>query len=259
MPDPLELVFLDAKSAPRIRRRPAWHALVEEAAAAGWRASAEAPALPGPEIDEEDRAFVSLILARAAPTDAAGASSALAEAVRADGKRAVPLVLLAGELTFSFDEMAELQATLTTALPFAGGDEHMEAALGAARDFLATPGLLAAPAAFEGFTARLREAFRRTRRAVAPEYIQIQSERALVEQRRYQQRAFHGQPHLRAHIVGADRQSILAYVPSVAASLLPLSARLHARVVAELHPVADQLETQPLVARVVALARVVRA
>lgn len=259
MPEPLELVFLDAKSAPRIRRRPAWHALVEEAVAAGWRAAAEAPALPGPEIEEEDRAVVALILARATPSDAAGASSALAEAVRADGKRAVPLALLAGELSFSFDEMAELQATLTTALPFAGGDEHLEAALASAKDFLATPGLLAAPAAFEGFTARIREAFRRTRRAVPPEYIQIQVERALVEQRRYQQRTFHGQPHLRALLAGADRQSILAYVPAAAASLLPLSARLHARLVAELHPVADQLETQPFVARVVALARLLRA
>jgi hypothetical protein len=255
----LELVFLDPKGGSRLRKRPAWQAIVAEARQSGNHSDNDAPPLPGQEPSEEDRADAHLILARASATDAAGVSAALSEAVRDDGKRATPLVLLAGELSLPFDELAELKATLTTATPFAAGDEPLEAALGAAKDFLETPGLLAAPAVVESLTSRIHAAFRRTKRAVPPEYIQIQSERALIDQRCFQQRMFQGKPHLRGLLSAAgergDGAGMLVFLPVAAAASLPLCQRFGARLVAEAHPLADQLESHPFALRVLALAR----
>src|SRR5688572_24225698 len=109
------------------------------------RPDIDAPPLAGEDVPAEDRADVFVILARAAPTDGAGVGLALTQAVREDGKFAPPLVMVAGELSLPFDELAALKATVTTATPFAGGDEALEGALASARDFLQTPGLLAAP------------------------------------------------------------------------------------------------------------------
>jgi len=257
VPEPLDLLFIDPKSAPRIRKRPAWSALLEEFRRAGAPTEADAPPLPGPKIPAEDRAEVFVILARGAPTDTTGVTHALAESIRDDGKRATPMVLVAGDLTFPFEELAELKATVTAATPFSGGDEPLEAALGAAKDFLQTPGLLAAPAVVESLTTRLREAFRRTKRAVPPDYVKTQADRALLEQRRYQQRIFQGAPHVRALLTGSDRQSMLVYLPAAAAPNLPLSPSFAARLVAEAHPAADLLETHPFSLRALALARVI--
>lgn len=255
MAQPLELMFLDKLSVPRIRKHPPFRAILDEALRAGRPKDMAVPPLPNDDIEPEDRADVFLILARAAPAGAAGTETALSGAIHEDGKRAVPLVLAAGELTLPFDDLAVLKATVTTAMPFAAGDEALTAALAGARDFLETPGLLASSAVTEVMTNRIREAFRRGRRAVPPEYLLAQAERALVEQRRFQSRSFLGKPHLRALLSGEDRQSMLVYLPLALASSLPLAQRFGARLVALVHPLADQLESFTFALQPVALAR----
>lgn len=248
----LELLWFDPKSAARIRRRPPWRRILDEAAAE----KADEPALPNQGVPPEERRDVLLVLARGEATDGEGASAAVSAGIRDDGVFAPPLLLLAGELRFAFDEVETLKGTVTTATPFMGGDEPLKATVDAAKDFLATPGLLTAPAVVEALAGRIRDAFGRTKRAVPAGYLEAQTERALLEQRHYQKRVFAGAPSLRALLQApADKGSMLAYLPADVASKLPLYQRFPARLVAEAHLSADQYESHPFALKILALAR----
>ncbi len=81
----------------------------------------------------------------------------------------------------------------------------------------------------EAITGRIRDAFGRVKRAVPPGYLEAQTERALLEQRRYQKRMFHGEPHLRALLHGpGDKGPSLVYLPEAVADKLPLYQRFGA-------------------------------
>ncbi|WP_437668804.1 hypothetical protein [Sorangium sp. So ce131] len=256
MPETLELVWIDPKSTARIRKRPPWQRLVDDAVRDPPAAAPAGPELPGQAVPTEDRHDVFLILARSAATDGHGVAAALSDAVREDGKFAPPLVLVAGELRFPFDELEALKAAVTTATPFAGGDEPLKAAVAAANDFLKTPGLLAAPAVVEGLTDRIRQAFGRVRRAVPPGYLDAQIERALLQHRRYQKRMFAGAPHLRALLQGpSDKAPMLVYLPADLATKLPLYQRFRARLIAAAHLSMDQFEPHTFALEALALAR----
>jgi hypothetical protein len=247
----LSLSWLDPTSVARIRKQAAWRALLDEALAAS-----DAPSLPGQKASAEDRRDVLAILARAAAMNAEEVDELTRGAVRDDGKFAPPLLITSGELRLPFEETEVLKGMVTTATPFAVGDEPLDAAVRTAEDFLGTPGLPTAPAVVEALAGRIRDAFARVKRAVPPSYLDAQTERALLLQRRYQKRMFDGDPHLRALIQGPnDSAAMLAYLPVSAADHLPLFQRFPARVIAEGHLAADQYETQPFALRVVALAR----
>lgn len=247
----MELCWLDPKSAARIRKKPAWRAALDEGVAA-----ADAPSLPGQKAAADDRRDVLAILARAASMTAEEVDETVSGAVRDDGKFAPPLLITSGELRLPFDETEALKGMVTTATPFAGGDEPLDAAVRAAEDFLKTPGLPTAPPVVEALAGRIRDAFARVKRAVPPSYLDTQTERALLLQRRYQKRCFDGDPQIRALLQGpSDGAAMLAYLPEETAKHLPLFQRFPARVIAEGHLTADQYETQPFALRIVALAR----
>jgi hypothetical protein len=257
MPDPLQLVFVDPKGPARIRKQTPWRALLDDARRAVPEPEPFDPVLPGQSLPAEDRADVFLVLARGAALEEPAVAEALASGVRADGKLALPLVLVAGELRFAFDELEELKAMVTTATPFLGGDEPLEAAVSAGKAFLEMPDLRSTPAVTEGLTTRVRQAFGRVKRAVPAGHLEAQTDRALLEQRRYQQRTFCGEPHLRALLHAGEGRSMLAYLPSSTAMLLPLLQHFPARLIAEALPSTDQYETHPFALRVLALARLV--
>lgn len=257
MPDSLELVYLDPTCFPRLKRQPAWEDIVADAEDELPDPRADAPFSPGSGATPEDLRGAFVVLARGAATDSAGAQTALLGAVRPDGKVAPPLVLVAGELRLVFDEVAALKAAITTATPFLAGDELLRAAVQAGKDALATPEVPCSPAVAESITNRIRDAFGRARRAVPAGYLEAQTERALAEQRAYQKRRFQGILAARAVLaVPGDREPMLVFVPEAALPFLPVSQRFSARLVAEVHPGVDHLETQPFALRVLALARV---
>jgi hypothetical protein len=252
---PIELCWVAPKRVPRIRRRPPWRHILDEAAHAPPDEPGD-PALSKQDVPPEDRRDVLLILARADATDAEGVAAALSEGVHEDGKFAPPLVLVAGELRFPFGELETLKATVTTATPFVPGDEPLKAAVDAAKEFLAIPGLSPAPAVVEAITGRIRDAFGRIKRAVPPGYLEAQTERALLEQRRYQKRTFHGEPHLRALLQApGDKGPMLVYLPEAVADRLPLYQRFGARIIAEAHLSVDQYETHTYALEALAIAR----
>jgi len=204
----------------------------------------------------EDRRDVLHILVHGSAIDDYGVNEAMEQSVRSDGKVIAPIVLTSGQLTFSFDELEMLKATLSAALPFAQGDEQLTSAAASAKDFLSTPGLLATGAVIDSLTHRLREAFSRVKRPVPNDYLTVQSERALLEKRHYQKREVFSKTHLRGlfYPPGAENP-IVAYLPEEVSKKLPLYQRFAVRMIAEVHRTADQNEVHPAALKALALGR----
>lgn len=252
----LRLLWFDPSSMPRVRGTSRWKPVLK---------SLE-DKTPDRELDDaakdpaevEDRREVFEILVQGDRTDLKGVASAAEEAIRDDGKYVPPLVLLAGELEFPFDEMESLRAAISTASPLAGQpDENLRAAVTAGKEFLATPGLIAAPSVSEGLMTRIREAFAKEKKGFAPDYLDTQVERALLAGRYYQRREVLGGKHLRFLMRAAgDQDTLLGYIDDEVAKKLPMFKRFSARLIAEVHMVEDQYEVHPQSLRVIAIARV---
>lgn len=258
-PPAVDLLFFDARSLPRMRLVPAWKKLVAALDERPLDAEEDDPsAVKDPEAIE-DRREIMEILVRAEPGDAAAIDELMGRAVREDGRLFGPLVLLAGELSTPFDEIEALRATVTVVTPLAGSDEQLRASLEIARGFLGMPGLSSAPAVAEGLTARVRDAFNQGKRTVQPGYLDVQTERALVEQRCYQHRKVLGGRRQRAlfHFTPAGAAPMVTYLPDAVAERLPISARFKVRMIARVHVSLDDYEQGPLALETLALARLV--
>jgi len=271
----IDLVWFDVDSVPRIRRKTRWQPLLDALERTPLDADFEDPAFAKDPLLVEERREIFEILARGEPTLADGLHEALVQCLRQDGKFVPTLAFVAGEIELPFDEIAVLRTTLSTVAPLAGPDEALKNALEAARDFLATPGLMSAPAVAEGLTKRIEDAFAQGKRVVVAGYLDAQRERALVEHRQYQRRSVFGSKHLRALLdLGetelSDAGSSLAprasatakvpgrvplYLPEPVAELLPLYARFRGRIVVEVRLPVDRYETHSVALRALALAR----
>ncbi len=256
----LQLIWFDPEEMPRIRRKEDFQVILDELSNRPLDADLDDPAIAGNPMAVEDRRETFEVLARGEAVDEAGLNEALVGGVREDGKFVSPFFLFAGELSFPFDELQRLRATVTTAAPFTAGDELLKATIADAREFLQAPDLLSPPGVTEGFTTRIEEAVRKARRAVPQGYLEEQTERVLLERRYYQRRSMFGGKHLRALLlVGRGSRPVPAYLPEALAEKLPMYARFRARVLAELCLQEDQYEAHPGALRVTALARVVAA
>ncbi|XXX77031.1 DUF2169 domain-containing protein [Sorangium sp. So ce134] len=253
----LQFIWYDPEEVPRIRRKPAFQQIIRELEDRPLDAEVDDPAIAKDPMAVEDRREVFEVLVRGEAADEAGLSGALERAVRDDGKFVPPLILLAGELHLPFDELERLKAMMTTATPFAAGDEVLSAAVEEAKGFLSMPHLLSPPAVAEGFTKRIEDAFARAKRSVPQAYLGEQAERVLLEKRCYQRRVVLGATHLRALLqVGGSSRLVPAYLPEGLAKKLPMQARFKARVIAVVELQEDPSEVHPAALRVTALGRV---
>ncbi len=239
---------------------------------------AGAPALPftgakPPEAAREPAAAtnaVQLVWAEepaAAPPDAlwrgesqgARLREVYAASVDGHGQFTPSSVLLVGELSFAFDEVAQLRATLCVAQAFGAGSDALRSAVLAAAHFLAAPNLLTGPTAAEGLQARIAAAFADAR-WVDSGYLAQETERALLNGRHYQRRRIYGGVHVRGAL-SLDGPALSAafpvYIPDAATDALPLHTRFRARLMAEVRAREDQYESHPVALRVRALGRLV--
>jgi hypothetical protein len=267
----LELVWFDPESVPRARRKAAWRPILDQLERTPLDPELDDPAFAKDPMHIEERREVFEVLAHAPAVRADALDQEVSRCTRDDGKFVPSLVLVSGELELPFDELAALRATLTTVAPLVGSDEALKASVQAAKDFLATPGLMSAPAVAEGLTKRIEDAFAAGKRVVPAGYLEAQRERALVEQRQYQRRSVFGGKRLRAllRVDGADpgppklgRQPapsstlVPTYLPEDVADALPMFPRFRVRLIAELRLAADRYEAHPAALRALALARV---
>jgi hypothetical protein len=253
----LELLWFEADAVPRIRRTREWKPILDALEQRPVDRDLDDPALAAEPMEMEDRREVFEILAHAASTDAAGVDRTLYAGVRSDGKFVPQLALLAAELTFPFDELGTLRATVSTVGPLVTpGDEALRAAVASAKEFLETADELTPPQTADTMTARVREAWAQSKRTLNESHLQEQTDRVLLSQRRYQKRIVFGAPHLRCLVRVDDAPLIPAYLPESLANKLPMFQRFRARLIAEAHQQADQYETHGVALRVVVLARV---
>ncbi|HLM76276.1 MAG TPA: hypothetical protein VK459_26395, partial [Polyangiaceae bacterium] len=217
----------------------------------------------GPPSEEDvpqevlDRRNVFKVLARGEPMTASGIDQEVADAIRKDGTLEPPLVLLAGDLVFPFDELETLKATVTAVSPLVAGDKKLKEVVDTVNELLKTPWLSRSGAVAEGQTARIKEAFGQGNRMVPASYLDSHTERILLEERHYQKRTVFGQTWIRSlYVSAASPDQIPAYLPESLAKQLPMFQRLRTRFIAEVHMQQDQYESHPIALRVVALARV---
>jgi hypothetical protein len=257
-PDINQLLWYHLQSVARFRRSSEWKLLLQELERKPRDKDLDDPALAADPAEMEERREVFEILTHGASKPHDAVQQTYLAAIRDDGKFVPPLVLVAGELAFSFDELETLKATVTTVAPLATpNDENLRASLENAREFLKTPGLSSAPAVSDGLTARIKEAFGQTRRSVPAGYIDLHTERVLLEQRYYQKRTVLGERYLRALLsLPGSISPYPTYIPEAVSARLPMYQRFRVRLIVEVHQQEDQYESHTLALRVLALSRV---
>jgi hypothetical protein len=255
----LGLIWFDPAFLGGIRDNPSWKPILRELAPKAdapedWFAEEE-KAKESPETIDRRQVFG--VLARGSPTDVEGINEALLDAVADDGTITPPLVLLAGELLFPFDELETLKATVTAVTPLIAGDKKLKETVDTVNELLKTPWLQRSSGVAEGLTGRVKEAFAQGNRMLPPSYLDSHTERMLLEERHYQKRTVFGELWIRSllHPMGSQ-DPMPAYLPDSLTKQLPMMQRMKARLIAEVHMQQDQYETNPSALRVVALARV---
>ena len=254
----LHLLWLKPEAAARICRVPVWRAILDDLEEQRADEAYGSPALAADPAETEDTRDIFDILARGASQDVEQIEAELSAAVRPGGKFVPPLLLLAGELVFPFDERETLRASIAVSTPLAGNDEALKNVIREARDFLAG-GDVCPPPIVEGYTARLREAFSRIRKSLSYDVLETQVERALLEGRHYQKRQVLGMTSIRALLhssTTAGARPAPVYLPDDLARRLPMYTRFRTRMIAELYLQEDQYEQHPGALKVHAIGRV---
>ena len=252
----VKLVWLDAAVLPRIRRHAAWRGLLTDLELRLIDEDAADLAAGPIEPEAKDRRTVLEVLLRGEALSADGVKHAVDSALREDGGFEPPLAVLAAELEMPFDELETLKAISGAARPLASTDKRLKEALEQVDELLASPWLSGSGGTAESLTTKVREAFAQAKRTLAPDYLEVQAERRLLEQRAYQARPVFGKKHLRGLIRGGSGP-VPVYLPEATKDELPMFRRFRVKMVVELDHREDQGEASPWSIKVLALGRVI--
>ncbi len=252
----IELLWFDSAAMPRIRRNPAWKEVLGQIKSKAFEDELSGDSPPEKRQEARDKRDIAGLLARGDATDMAGLNLALANAVTDDGTFIPPLVLLAGDLEFPFDELETLKATIAALTPLASGDKPLKEQLDTTEELLKTPWLKGASGIAEGLTAKLKEVYGRGNRVLPPRYLEGHTERMLLEQRAYQKRTVLGKTCIRSllHLAGVQG-GIPVYLPESLGQELPAFQRFAVRMISEVRGKVDQYETQEVAVRGVGVGR----
>ncbi|MBK8256784.1 MAG: DUF2169 domain-containing protein [Polyangiaceae bacterium] len=255
----LKLLWFDPKVLSRLQKHPDFRILLAEMEL---RALDEALDDEADTAESKARKSVFEVLSRGTPSPAESLKRALSEAVDERGLFEPPLVLLAGELEFPFDEVESLKAALTVLTPLAGADVKLKNAIEAATEFLKTPGADQFAKLAEGLLEKLREAFALVRKNLPVDYVDSNVERALLRQRAYSMKTLYGKRWIRALLRGAPASrggegAPPVYLPEALREELPAYKRVKVKAIGEVDLQEDQEESASWVVKVNALARVV--
>ena len=207
------------------------------------------PPAPSPEaIEKAERADVRNILSK----DPQAATDSKVEQ-EADDDPDPPLVLVQGTLSFPFDREEILKAVMAAAKPLSASDKKLKETLDLAAEVL--KGDYDASEAFDGLTARVREAWARANRAHPAGHLDARAEQALVEQRRYQRRTLLDGEWIRAILTSGAGEHAVVYLPVALEKRLPLFPRFAVKMLCKLHPPQDADEPSHVALEASAIAR----
>ncbi len=249
----LELLWFDPSYLPRIRRKPEWKDILAVARTRTFDDDPGPDAPPEKRQEARDRKEIFTLLARGTPMDMRSIEEAMDAAVNEDGCFIPPLVLVAGEITFPFDEVETLKATIAAVTPLIGEDKRLQGAVDTAQKLLQTPWIAGASELAETQTLRIKEAFAAGSRSVPGSYLEHHTEKMLLHQRAYRKRVVLGEEHVRGELaLGGKLMPV--YLPEAAGRQLPALPGWSARIVAEGRRKVDWRDAAEMTLRVGAVA-----
>jgi len=259
----VELIWFAQESLDKLRVQPSWSALL-----ASLQQSRQAETddfgfdeePPPPEPDElADRRDVVSVMTQAPRLSGAALKSAMLDAVDPSGSFEAPLVLLSGQLSFPFDPLEILKATVTAVSPLIAGNKQLKETVDTVNELLQTPWLESSSEVVNGLTDKVRAAFKKGDRVLDPSSLDDHTKRILLEQRCYQKRVVFGDTWIRALFTPTNsKQQIPTYLPDSLCKELPMFTSFAARVVGEAHVQQDQYESHDIALKLVALGRSIR-
>jgi hypothetical protein len=233
----VDLLYFDAKIAPRLRTMPRF--------ADVWTLPSK-PRVQGVDAartadePDRDRMTVLRVLSCGRVAEASEIRGALAESLEDVTDFDLPLVLVAGELRPSFDEVETLRATVAAAQLVAKSDKKVVPALTIAQEALAGPA--PRPDTALSLTRQIEQAAASL--SLPPRYIPAQVERVLLEERKFKRRTLLGSPRVRAEIaMPGSSEVFLIYLPDAPSASLPLLPGWPALALCEVRPREDIAET----------------
>jgi hypothetical protein len=254
----IELLWLAPEVMPRIRRRKAWKAVLDEIEEKPLDPELDDPELSSTPAVMENRRDVGAILSGADPSGPAELREVFREGI-SNGAFTAKMALCAGELAFVFDEVKLLEALVAAVTPLAADEERLRGVLKSANEFLGKPGASSLPGVADGLSAKMKEVLRQVWKGQALEGVTAQVERSALEQRAYQRRMVFGGRHLRGSMTmggGSATAAIPVYFPEAITTGLPMMTRFQARILVEVHPQVDGADPPGVALRGVSLGRV---
>ncbi len=252
---PLEFLWLDSASHPRLRKHDEWKSVLPPPPARPAPKRGEPPPPPpsGAELEAIERADAMALLSQ--PEERPLLLDAESTRTASDGSGAL-LQLVTGTLALPFDEFELLKVTIAVARPLAASDKALRDRLDVTSVLLENP-LAVTPETALIAVKQVRDAWRAANRTLPPEFLVTQAERVLLTERKYQRRKLLGNDMLRAWFTSRELANGLpAYLPAQLDKRLPLFPELPVRAIVELLPKQDTYEARPLALRIVALSRV---
>jgi hypothetical protein len=249
----VRLVCFDAAIVPRLRRAKRFAAAFEPKVRPKRPQGVHEPHQEPP---RDERSDVLRVLSFGQPAEAAEIHRALAESLDELDELDPPIVLVAGELRPTFDEVEVLRATLAVVKQVAGGDKKVLASLAVGQEALAAP---VAPRSETtlGIVRQIEHAA--SSLSLPPRYVSAEVERVLIEGRKYKRRTLLGADRVRAELTPRSGEAMPLYLPESAATSLPLLAAFPVLALCEVIPREDLTEAHDEALLACALGRVVRA
>ncbi len=254
-----QLLWFHTAMVPRLRREPAWAALLAAAMEAAGGVQDTDDFDEDEALEQDDRHDVFEIMVHGDALDLHQAGLVLVQASRKAGRLVTPLVLLEGILTWEFDELVQLEVALGATKPIAAHNEKLRNAVTAAEAFVEGSGGSPVPALAHTHTTALGNALGvGEMRTTVDGHVR----RTLVEKRAFKRRKLLGETFVRASLscdppIDGKQQSAVLYIPEKAAALLPLFESIPVRVIGEFTPRQEQAESARYAVKLVAVARLI--
>lgn len=188
---------------------------------------------------------------RAAPLPLDRLGETLSRALEKDAAERA-YVIVAGELTWSFDAREAIRAWIALGTPLAA-EPRVKSAIEAAEASLHEH-LVPIPDVLTASLERLKDAVRGVAKLVGSTPIEAAAERYLIEERGFGRRRVWGQSRLRAQLQARGaRYALPVYLPESAGWEAPLAQRVPVRLVGELRTRQDPLEPMTVCLRGIAM------
>lgn len=206
---------------------------------------------------DRDRADILRVLCYGRPDGISHVRDALADSLEEGNDLDAPLVLVAGDLRPTFDEVEALKAAVSVGQSIAGNDKRMLAAVALGQEATASS-VGPRPDAAIGLARQIASAAMSL--SLPADYVPTQVERVLLEGRKYKRRALRGGQKIRADLALSPGGDVLpAYLEDAVAAALPLLPSCSVIALCEVRLREDAAESQNEALFPVAIGRVLHA